>query len=375
MKRLNQNHSLHALIACCLLFHAWLAEAAELSVETLDLPAGFKIDIFASGVEDARQLALGDNGTVFVGSRKAGNVYALVDENHDGRSDKRYLVASNLNMPSGIAFKNGALYVAAVSRVLRYDDIENRLAQPPQAVIITSDLPRDGHHGWKYLKFADDGDLLVPVGMPCNVCLQDDARYGTILKLDVKTGKVSVYAKGVRNSVGFDLEPGTRFLWFTDNGRDWLGDDTPPDEINRADRAGLDFGFPYLHGRSVPDPEYGKLGDTSKFTLPVIELGAHVAPLGVAFYTGKQFPEKYHSGFFVAEHGSWNRSEKTGYRVIFISPGKSNEKPVIEAFISGWLNREADSAWGRPVDILNLSDGSILVSDDYADAIYRVTYH
>jgi len=300
-------------------------------------------------------------------------MHALVDDNSDYRADRQILIASDLNMPSGVAFKDGALYVAAVSRVLRYDAIESRLASPPPPVVITSGLPRDSHHGWKYLKFAADGDLFVPVGMPCNVCLQSDVRYGTLLKLDVKTGQYSVYAKGVRNSVGFDLEPGTSHLWFTDNGRDWLGDDAPPDEINRADRTGLDFGFSYLHGSSVPDPDYGKAADLGGITRPMVNLGAHVAPLGMAFYTGKQFPEKYRGGFFVAEHGSWNRSEKAGYRVIFVKPGKGTAKPVVESFITGWLDRDEDSAWGRPVDSLNLPDGSILISD-FADAIYRVSY-
>lgn len=357
-----------------LFFSGLLAVAAERSIETLKIPAGFKLEIFAADVENARQLALGDKGTVFVGSRSAGNVYALVDDNADHRADRQLLIASDLNMPSGLAFKNGALYVAAVSRVLRYDDIENTLANPPPPVTISAELPRDGHHGWKYLKFAPDGDLFVPVGMPCNICLKEDARYGTLLKLDVKTGQYAVYAKGVRNSVGFDIEPNTGHLWFTDNGRDWLGDDAPPDEINRADRPGLDFGFPALHGSSVRDPQYGKAADLSGFTLPVVELGAHVAPLGMAFYTGKTFPEKYRDGFFVAEHGSWNRSEKTGYRVIFVKPGSATAKPVVEPFITGWLNRDEDTAWGRPVDILNLPDGSLLISDDYADVIYRVSY-
>lgn len=339
---------------------------------TLVAPAGFTVERYAEDVENARQLALGEEGTVFVGSRDAGNVYALVDNNQDGKADRRYLVASNLNMPSGIAFKDGALYVAAVNRILRYDNIEKRLTKPPEPVLVTNALPRDLQHGWKYLKFAPDGSLLVPVGMPCNVCLEHDERYGTILRLDVISGHYTIYARGVRNSVGFDIQPGSGQLWFTDNGRDWLGDNVPPDEINRADRAGQHFGFPFLHGKSLLDPEFGRQAEIPRYTLPVVELGAHVAPLGMAFYTGDQFPEHYRGGFFVAEHGSWNRSEKTGYRVIYVKPEK--DAITVEPFITGWLDKETDSAWGRPVDILNLRDGSILISDDSANVIYRVTY-
>lgn len=344
--------------------------AATLPLTDLVLPPGFKISLYAGDVDNARQLALGDKGTVFVGSRKAGKVYALVDSNHDNKADKQYLIASDLNMPSGIAFKQGSLYVAAVNRVLRYDHIENRLSSPPSPVVITSSLPDAAHHGWKYLRFARDGDLFVPVGVPCNICLSEDPRYGTILKMNPRTGATHIYASGVRNSVGFDIEPGSGKLWFTDNGRDWLGDDAPPDEINRADKAGLNFGFPFLHGRSVLDPEYGAQAVVADYTLPAFELGAHVAPLGMAFYTGKTFPAHYRGGFFVAEHGSWNRSKKVGYRVIYVKPGASS----VETFVSGWLDSANDSAWGRPVDILNLPDGSILISDDYANAVYRVSY-
>lgn len=347
--------------------------SSPLYIEDLTVPDGFKIDLFATDVVNARQMTLGDNGTIFVGTRNEGKVYALVDHDKDGKSDKQYLIDKNLNMPSGVAFKDGSLYVAAVNQILRYDNIENRLEKPPEPVVVINDLPDDTHHGWKAIEFNSGGNLFIPIGVPCNICISDDKRHGTILELNVKTGRYTKYATGIRNSVGLAIHPGDNTLWFTDNGRDWLGDDTPPDEINHAHTPGLNFGFPYLHGKSTLDPDYGEQAEVEDYTVPVIELGAHVAPLGLAFYTGQTFPKKYHSSLIVAEHGSWNRSDKTGYRVIHVKL-KGNEVVEVEPFISGWLDKEEDESWGRPVDILNLPDGSILISDDYANAIYRVTY-
>ena len=345
---------------------------SALNIENLIAPDGFKIEIFASDVINARQMALAENGTIFVGTRKEGQVYALVDNNNDGKADKQYLIDKNLNMPSGVAFKNGALYVAAVNRILRYDNIEKQLKHPPEPVVVIDDLPDDSHHGWKAIEFNASGNLLIPVGMPCNICLSNDQRHGTIIELNVKTGQYKIFASGIRNSVGLAIHPEDKTLWFSDNGRDWLGDDLPPDEINHAEKPGLNFGFPYLHGKNTLDPEYAEQAEINEYTLPVVELGAHVAPLGLSFYSGKQFPKKYHHSLLVAEHGSWNRSKKTGYRIINIQFNGNDVK--VKPFITGWLDKEEDSAWGRPVDILNLPDGSILISDDYADVIYRVTY-
>jgi glucose/arabinose dehydrogenase len=356
--------------------------SSQLPIDSLTLPPGFSIDVYASNVENARQMALGDRGTVFVGSRKAGNVYALVDTNGDGRIDdkvdKKYIIASGLNMPSGIAFKDGSLYVAAISKVFRYDDIESHLENPPESVVVTNLLPTDKYHGWKYLGFGPDEYLYVPIGMPCNVCISHDKRHGSILRLDVKTGKTEIYANGIRNSVGFDWHPKTGELWFTDNGRDWLGDDSPPDELNRAYRKGLNFGFPYIHGDNIYDPEYEVdtelWEDAKRFLKPELELDAHVAPLGMTFYTGKQFPAEYKNRIIIAEHGSWNRSLKTGYRLVVVTLGKYKVESV-EPFVTGWLQKGDDGMhWGRPVDIINMPDGSVLVSDDYADVIYRITY-
>lgn len=351
---------------------------AKLYIDELVLPRGFIVEVYAQDVENARQLALGDKGTVFAGSRSAGNVYALVDTNADHKADKKYLIAEDLNMPSGIAYKDGSLYVAAVNRILRYDDIENRLANPPDPVVITDALPDDEHHGWKYLGFGPDGYLYVPVGVPCNICLSSDPRHGTILKMDAKTGVYETYASGVRNSVGFDWHPQTRELWFTDNGRDWMGDDLPPDELNRAPVTGLNFGFPYVHGAAVLDPEFGPRLDESmtapdEFVKPALELGAHVAPLGMSFYTGRQFPQHYQGRILIAEHGSWNRSSKTGYRVISVIL-QGNRVVGVEPFVMGWLDHETQNHWGRPMDIINMPDGSVLVSDDHAGAVYRIRY-
>jgi len=345
----------------------------SLFAEKLIVPDGFKIETFASDVGNARQMALGDKGTVFVGSRRAGKVYALLDSDEDGQSDQKYIIDSGLNMPSGVAFRNGALYVAAVNRILRYSNIEAQLSNPPEPEIIIDDLPTDSHHGWKAIEFNRLGELFIPVGVPCNVCIRDDSRYGSILKLDIQTRQYSIYANGVRNSVGLAFHPENNELWFTDNGRDSMGDDLPPDEINLANRAGLNFGFPYLHGKNILDPVYGKQARPGDYTLPVVELDAHVAPLGLAFYTGNTYPEKYHNGLFVAEHGSWDRSVKSGYRVIHVKLDDTN-RSIIEPFVTGWLNRESDSSTGRPVDILVMPDGAMLISDDYADRIYRVTY-
>lgn len=346
---------------------------SQLYIEDLVVPDGFKITLFAKDVVNARQLALGDNGTVFVGSRKEGKVYALVDHDNDGKADKQYLIDKDLNMPSGVAFKNGSLYVAAVDRVLRYDKIEKQLAKPPEPVIVVDNLPGDSHHGWKAIEFNTDGNLFIPVGVPCNICVSDDKRHGTILELNITTGQTTTYATGIRNSVGLAIHPTDKSLWFTDNGRDWLGDDSPPDEINRAHTSGLNFGFPYLHGKNTLDPDYGEQAEIEDYTVPAAELGAHVAPLGLTFYTGRTFPEKFHSNLIVTEHGSWNRSDKTGYRVILVQLNGSDVVSV-EPFISGWLDKEEDVAWGRPVDVLTLPDGSLLISDDFANAIYRITY-
>jgi glucose/arabinose dehydrogenase len=273
-------------------------------------------------------------------------------------------------MPSAVAFQNGSLYVAAVNRVLRYDGIEARLDNPPEPVVVRDDLPRETHHGWKFIRFGPDGMLYVPVGAPCNVCIESDERFGTIVRMNPDGSAFEVFARGVRNSVGFDWDPRTGELWFTDNGRDQLGDDIPSDELNHAPVPGLHFGFPYCHAGSVQDPRFDQRSCTD-FTPPEQKLGPHVAAIGMRFYTGTMFPAEYRNQIFIAEHGSWNRSKKIGYRVSLVRI-EDNQAIGYEPFAEGWL--QGERAWGRPAAVMVMSDGALLVSDDARGAIYRISY-
>jgi glucose/arabinose dehydrogenase len=280
-------------------------------------------------------------------------------------------VARELDTPNGVAVREGALYVAEISRILRYDAIEDRLRNPPPPVVVTDALPQDRHHGWKFIAFGPDGRLYVPIGAPCNICEREDPRYASITRMNPDGSGFEVYARGVRNTVGFDWHPQTKELWFTDNGRDLMGDDVPPDELNRAPTPGLHFGYPHCHGSAIPDPEFAKGRPCAQFTAPVRTLGAHVAALGMRFYRGGMFPAEYRGDVFVAEHGSWNRSRKVGYRVMRARLDGSTARSY-EPFASGWLKGEEE--WGRPVDVLEMPDGALLVSDDKAGAVYRITY-
>jgi glucose/arabinose dehydrogenase len=360
------------ILTCLFLIGGAAVEARDLPLDKIKLPAGFRIEAFADEVPGARSMVMGTGGTLFVGTRREGVVYALVDRDRDHRVDEVYTIARGLEMPNGVAFRNGALYVAEVSRILRYDGIESRLSNPPDPVIVRDDYPTDRSHGWKYIAFGPDGLLYVPIGAPCNVCLRSDERYAGITRMRPDGSAFEIYATGVRNTVGFTWHPETGDLWFTDNGRDWLGDDLPPDELNRATKAGLHFGFPHVHGRSVVDPDYGEGRAPREFTLPVQELGPHVAALGVKFYTGTMFPEEYRGQILIAEHGSWNRSVPIGYRLSLVRLDARGRATSYEVFAEGWL--DDGNVWGRPVDILVLSDGSIVVSDDRAGAVYRIRY-
>ncbi len=314
----------------------------------------------------------GADGTLFVGSRGEGKVYAVrFGPRFDPSSTRVLTVASGLRMPVGVAFRQGALYVSAVDRIVRFDGIEARLDDPPEPTVVSARFPSDAAHGWKFIAFGPDGKLYVPVGAPCNICEPDPARYANIMRMRPDGSELEVFAYGVRNTVGFDWDPRTGDLWFTDNGRDRLGDDVPPDELDHAPRAGMNFGYPYCHGGTIPDPEYGRKRACSEFTPPAQRLGPHVAALGMRFYTGVQFPETYRHRIFIAEHGSWNRSSKIGYRVTTVTL-ENGRAIAYEPFAEGWLHdREAR---GRPVDVLVAPDGSLLVSDDYAGAIYRIRY-
>ncbi len=344
----------------------------NLPLEIIELPEGYSISLFAENVDNARSMTLASDGTLFVGTRRDGRVYALKDMDNDGKSDVRYVIARNLYMPNGVAFRNGDLYVAEVNRILRFDDILSNLSDPPTPIVIKDDFPTDKAHGWKFIRFGPDGKLYVPVGAPCNVCERSDSRYASITRMNSDGSNFEIVAQGVRNTVGFDWNPLTGELWFTDNGRDHLGDDLPPDELNRAPRKGLHFGFPYCHGKYISDPKFGQRESCEKFQPPAIELGPHVAALGMRFYRGTMFPSEMQNQIFIAEHGSWNRSIPIGYRITLVRL-RGDKAVNYEVFARGWL-QENGRAWGRPVDVEVMEDGSLLVSDDHAGVIYRITY-
>lgn len=341
-------------------------------IAEITLPEGFKITYFAKDIENARSLCRGDKGTIFVGTRSAGNVYAVVDENNDYQADKVITLAEGLNMPNGVAFKDGALYVAEVNKVWRYDDIENNLDNIPEPILVRGDFPEETHHGWKFIRFGPDGKLYIPVGAPCNICEKEEEHFASIMRMNADGTDLEVFAHGVRNSVGFDWHPTTGELWFTDNGRDWLDDNTPPCELNHAPKKGMHFGYPYCHGGTIKDPKFGDKRPCSDFVAPAQNLGPHVAPLGMRFYTGEMFPEQYKHQIFIAEHGSWNRSDKIGYRVMLVKLDENYKATSYQPFAEGWLKN--GDASGRPVDVMHMPDGSLLVSDDFANAIYRISY-
>ena len=336
----------------------------------IELPSGFQIHVYAEGLTGARSLSMSTGGTLFVGTQNEGSVYAAVDADGDSFAETVHVVDRGLQSPNGVAFRDGSLYVAEVSRVLRYDDIEQSLENPPEPVVVNDSFPSDRHHGWKFIRFGPDGLLYVPVGAPCNICAPDDP-YAAILRMQPDGTGLEVFARGVRNTVGFDWHSGTGELWFTDNGRDFLGNDSPPDELNHAPAAGLHFGYPYCHGGTIQDPDFGAKGECGDFEAPAQNLGPHVAAIGMRFYNGAMFPAEYRNQVFIAEHGSWNRSQKIGYRVSVVKL-EGDQAVSYEPFAQGWL--QGQSAWGRPVDVLVMGDGSLLVSDDQRGVVYRIVY-
>ena len=346
------------------------------------VPSGFTISTFAENVRNARSLAIGPRGTVFVGSQYAGQVTAVIDSNNDHKADRVVLIAQGLDQPNGIAMRGGALYVATASRLLRYDDIERHLDAPPKPVVVRDSLPnpRTGH-AWKFIAFGPDGLLYMSVGSTCNVCMPDP-RTASIVRMNPDGSDLEVFAEGVRNTVGFDWHPSSHELWFTDNGRDNLGDDVPNDELNVAWKSGLHFGFPYCHQGDVPDPEFGAQRGCSSFEPPVQKMGAHVAAIGMRFYTGNMFPARYKSAVIIAQHGSWNRSVPSGYRVmVAFTNGRRviGYEPLVEGFLPGGSSARGgrgaiQAAIGRPADVLQMPDGSILISDDTGNRLLRLTY-
>jgi glucose/arabinose dehydrogenase len=338
-------------------------------IQRLSLPPGFHIAVYSDGVPGARELARGPDGTIYVGSNN-GRVYALTDRNHDGRADAVHVLARGLRNPIGVAFHHGDLYVSAVDRIVALRDIADHLDDPPKPQLVTDHLPDKSHHGGKFLAFGPDGKLYVPVGAPCNICAPP-LPFAALWRMNPDGSHRELVARGIRNTVGFDWQPGSGKLWFTDNGRDMMGDDLPSDELNRIDRLGEHFGYPYCHQGDTPDPEYGKGHPCKDYAPPAAKLGAHVAALGMRFYTGTMFPARFHGAILIAEHGSWNRTKKSGYRVMAVRVKGDRvlqQVPLVTGF------QQNERAWGRPVDVLPLPDGSVLVSDDLAGAVYRVTY-
>ncbi|MFP4364356.1 MAG: PQQ-dependent sugar dehydrogenase [Spirochaetia bacterium] len=342
------------------------------SLSEIELPPGFTIEYYTNNVPGARSLALDENGTVYVSTRDEGNIYALPDENQDGEVDSVITLATELSIPNGIDIHEGDLYVAERRRVLRYPDITERLETPPDYQVVLRGMPGDSGHGWRYMKIGPDNRIYIGIGAPCNVCLRSNEMFATISRAALDGSGFEVFASGIRNTVGFDWHPETSELWFTDNGRDHLGDNRPPDELNHAPEGGMFFGFPYIHGRDIQDPEfYSRRPDDFSYTPPETELGPHVASLGMRFYTGDMFPSRYENMIFIAEHGSWDRSTPIGYRITMVDP--SQPADTYSIFAEGWL-RENGNDWGRPVDVLVMPDGALLVSDDKAGAVYRISY-
>jgi glucose/arabinose dehydrogenase len=347
--------------------------ASELPINKLKVPAGFKVEVWADGLPEARSLALGDKGTVFVGNRNLTDVYAVVDKG--GKREVKKIL-KGLKAPNGVAFSKGTLYVAERGRITRYDGIESRLDNPPEAKVVIDGLDptQQPGHFWKYLALGPDGKLYFNIGAPGNIVMPNYMQ-ASISRVDPNTGVMETYAQGVRNSVGFDWHPTTKQLWFTNHGRDWISDDMPNDTLHRAARKGMNFGYPFCHQGDLLDPDLGKGRSCKEFDPPAAKLGAHIAPLGMRFYTGKMFPAEYRNTIFVAMHGSWNRSTKQGYnvmRVIVDEKGNAKMEPFLEGFLT---DPQADPPmWGRPVDVLVMRDGALLVSDDFNGIIYRISY-
>lgn len=374
MKKILLNISF--IMAC---FHMVELHAEELPLDKLILPPGFSISVYAE-IKDARQMSLGKNGTVYVGSRRRGEgkIYALLNPDNKLAAEQVITIDSGLNMPSGVAYRDGDLYVGAIKHVYRYKNIDKTFDQNPEPEVLTDKFPDKTHHGWKFINFGPDGLLYIPVGAPCNICLSENEIFGTITRMDVNSAdrKIEIFARGIRNSVGFDWHPGTKELWFTDNGGDGLGDNIPADELNRATKAGQNFGYPFYHQGDIKDRKLSEGKKAEDYIPPVQKLGAHVAALGMTFYTGTMFPERFHNQIIIPERGSWNRSRKSGhvgYRLTLVTL-EGNKAVKYEPFITGWLDKKKNKGWGRPTATLVMPDGSLLVADNGADVIYRVTY-
>jgi glucose/arabinose dehydrogenase len=344
------------------------APADKLPTAKLKLPPGFNIEVYASGIANARSLRIGDKGTVFVGTRFGNKVTAVVKK--DGKTELK-TIASGLYRPNGLAYHNGTLYIAELSQISKIDNVEANLDNPPKPTVIYNDLPKDEAHGWKFIAIGPDNKLYVEVGQPGNNVLHDKD-HGQIRRINLDGSGAEVVALGVRHSVGFDWNPVNKQLYFSDNGRDWMSEDVPQDKLNRVTKVGEDFGAPYCYQGNIPDPEFGWGHSCSEFTPPILLTGPHSAGLGLRFYTGNMFPKKYKNAIFLARHGSWNRSKKFGGDILVVYLNKNGTVKSSEVFLTGFLVN--NNYIGRPVDVQPMPDGSILISDDWNGAIYRITY-
>jgi len=343
--------------------------ADKLPIEKLKAPKGFKIELYAAGVGNARTLRQGDKGTVFVGSRLLDKVYAIVDR---GGMREVKPIYSGLYRPNGLAFKDGALYIAELSRISKIEEIEDNLDNPPKPVVIYDDLPKDEPHGWKFLTIGPDNKLYFQVGAPCNICMPSPA-HAQIRRINLDGSGAEVVARGIRQIVGMDFSPITKQLYFTENSRDWLSEDIPEDKLNRLTQPGKDnFGYPYCHQGNIADQEFGWGHSCDEFTKPIALLGPHSAALGMRFYTGNMFPSEYRNAIFIARHGSWNRTKKIGGDIVVANLSDDGTLKSIEPFITGFI--ENNNYVGRPADVEFVKDGSMLISDDFNGAVYRVTY-
>jgi len=345
----------------------------SLPLDKINLPKGFSISLFAKNVENIRAITKSADANIYyAGSRGAGNVYALIDHNNDYVIDTSFTIISNLSLPTGITWHKGDLYFSEISRILKISNIDEVYDKNPSFEVVKDDLPDKEHHGWKYLKFGPDGKLYVPVGAPCNICKKEDERFASITRMNADGSDAEVFVHGVRNSVGFDFHPDKGNLFFTDNGTDWMGDDKPLCELNEVTEKGQHFGYPHCHSGLWLDDKFGENHNCENFVKPLQNLGPHVAPLGMTFYTGQQFPAKYYKAIFIAEHGSWNRSTKIGYRIALVRLDEEGNSLGYEIFAEGWF--KDGKVWGRPADVMQLPDGSLLVTDDFADVVYRIVY-
>jgi glucose/arabinose dehydrogenase len=345
--------------------------ASEIPIDKINLPKGFTVEIWATGMPGGRAMARGASGKIYMGTRAIGRVYEVTD-NGDRRTSR--VVVDKLTQPAGVAIRGESLYVMAIDKVLRYDGIEKNPNVQPVDMTAVFNLPKEQHHNWKYIAFGPDGKLYVPFGAPCNIC-EPTAEYAQIRRYNADGSGMEVIARGVRNTQGFTWHPKTGELWFTDHGRDWMGDQGPEDELNRMTKAGLDFGYPYCHAKGILDVDFKKADGCKGVTLPVTTMGPHTAVMGVIFYTGAMFPKEYQNTMFVARKGSWNRTVKIGFDVVNVRPAADGNSAKVTPFMTGFLENPKEAKfWGRPAYLLQMPDGALLVSDEQLGAIYRISY-